>query len=70
MTNPFLKIRKELNITRDELSAMAKIPQGSLSHYERGTRHPLVAIAFKVIKFAAKHGIEIKLHEFYEDLRG
>ena len=69
MTNPILKLRQHLAFTQHELADVLGLPQANIAHYEVGTRHPLVGTAFKVIEFAKKHGIEIKLHEFYEDLR-
>ena len=69
MTNPILKLRQHLALTQHDLADNLGIAQPNIAHYESGTRHPIVATAFKIMDFAKKHGMDIKLHEFYEDLR-
>lgn len=69
MAHPLLRLREKLNLTQHELSRAAHVGQSNISHYECGSRYPVVKTAIKLIRFAKSKGMTILLHEFYEDLK-
>ncbi len=61
-----MRLLAATGLTARELSRQLNLPENSVSYYSRGKRQPNMLNAYRIIKYAKKHGLSIKLEDIYQ----
>lgn len=65
--NIYRKLLSQAGETGSSLSRALNLSEHAFSHYINGTRYPRLDIGWKIIKFARRRGIKLRLEDLYPE---